>query len=304
MKWVVLFVFCFSPLTWGKEYKKNIVDRAHRNFSNRILRFSNEVDAFFADDQHDDLVNKSRLQVSLNTRFREAAGPVVIPDIDFRLVLPRTEKRFRLFIENENEDTDSETSETRIDRQNNNARSESSAAGIRYMINQTGIKFYTDTGIIVNVPPEAFARFTASRDITFKYWILKFKEQVRYVVDDGIRSTTDLNFDKRLTHKLMLRMMNQAVWTDEDYIITFENGPSLFQTISDRIGLSYHAHVISVNSPNFIVTNYILQATYRQELYGRWLFMNLTPFTNFPRENNFGRVPGFLVRFDAIFGHI
>ena len=68
--------------------------------------------------------------------------------------------------------------------------------------------------------------------------------------------------------------------------------------------MQYHAHVITVNKPNFEVANYLLQITYRQNLYAKWLFMNLTPFVNFPREQNFHRTPGFILRFDMIFGHI
>ena len=301
---IILFV-CFNA--HAKKFRKNRVDRAHRNFSNGIVYFSNEVDAFFADDKHAGLPNRSSLKLSFITNFREASGPYTVPDINYSLVLPRTEKRLRLVLENENEDIQNETYATNYQRQRanrNRSPQDSTAAGIRYMVEKSGIKFYQDTGVIVDVPPKAFVRWTVRKEIMLRDWLLKLREQIRWVNTTGIRSTLNIDFDRGLTRNLLLRMVNDTLWNDTDYTVTFENGPSLFQRIDEKKALQYHAHVITNNKPNFEVSNYLLQITYRQNVYKDWLFMNLTPFVNFPRELNFHRTPGFLFRFDMIFGSI
>lgn len=304
MKLILLVTVIFAFNAHAKKYRKSAIDKAHRKFSKRILYFSNEVDAFFANDKHEGLPNRSKLKLSFTTHFQEAAGPYVIPDINYSLVLPRTEKRLRLVLENENEERQNETSATNYKRQGAKPPQESTSAGLRYMIKKTGVKFYSDTGIIVDVPPKAFVRLTAKRDFMLTNWLLKVREQVKWVNTTGVTSTLNIDFDRGLTRKWLLRMVNDTLWNDQDYIVTFENGPSLFQRIDKKKAMSYHAHAITVNKPEFLVANYLLQVTYRQELYGKWLFMNLTPFANFPREKNFHRTPGFIVRFDAIFGHI
>ena len=114
----------------------------------------------------------------------------------------------------------------------------------------------------------------------------------------------DVDFDKRLNETFLFRFVNNVRWDDQDYIIGLENGPSLFQKLSEKKALSYHAHVFSESQDNLYVTNYLLQITYRQNLYKSWFFVNVTPFLNFPRERKFQRTPGLLVRFDTIFGHI
>ena len=285
--------------------KKSLIDQYHQRLSKRVLRFSNSIDDFFADSQHGDLVNRSQLIIQFDTFIREARGPVVVPEINYRLILPRTEKRLRLFIENENQDTRSETSKARnaspeTKRPNDN----NSAAGLRYSVEKSGIKFYQDTGIIASVPPKVFLRLGAKKTVEFTEWILKVHERLRWINTTGITSDLDLDFDKRLTRKVILRMVNNVFWNDQDYILRFENGPSLFQKLGRHSALSYHAHVISENEPNFIVTNYILQMTYRRRVYSNWLYMDVTPYMNFPRDRNFVRTPGMIVSFDAVFGHI
>lgn len=302
----VLLLLTASTNVFSKPFaKKNTVDSYHERFSSKILAFSDSIDGFFADSQHQELDNKSKLIIQFDTFFRESRGPVVVPDLNYRLILPRTQKRLRLFVENENQDTRSETSKA-LNTQNNTARpnENNSAAGIRYLVKKSGINFYQDTGIIVAVPPRVFLRVGAKKTIEFTEWILKIHERLRWLNTTGFTSDLDFDFDKRLTRSHILRFVNNMFWNDQDYFIRLENGPSLFHKISKDKALSYHAHVQSVNEPDFLITNYVLQVSYRQKLYKKWLFMDVTPFVNFPRENNFGRVPGLILGFDAVFGHI
>jgi len=303
----ILFFFAiFIDIAHSKEfYKKNMVDKAHQSVSKSIANLSDNIDSFFADNKHEDVPNRSKLKISFDTYFREGRGPYVIPELNYQLVLPRTEKRLRLVFENENEDKKSETSKVRTNQtRNNNANDNRTSAGLRYMVEKSGIEFYSDAGIIVNIPPVVFTKFTAKKTIEFTNWILKVNEQIKWVNNKGLTSDLDLDFDKQLTRKYLLRMVNNTFWNDTDYVIRFENGPSLFHRISDEKALSYHAHVITVNEPDFVVENYLLQVTYRQLAYSNWLYFSISPFVNFPRTENFHRTPGLVVGFDAIFGKI
>lgn len=305
MKFILIYILLFSSEIIAKEYyKKNIVDKAHETVSERVLRFSDGIDEFFADSKHEKIKNKSKMKLSFDTHFREGRGPYITPEIDFRLVLPRTERKLQLFIENEDSDNGSDTSQSPVAASSNSQEDNDLTAGLKYVVEKSGIQFSSGSGIIVSVPIVVFAKFSASKSIKFTEWILKIQEQVKWVNNNGITSNLDLDFDKRLTRKHILRMVNNTFWNDQDYIVRFENGPSLFHSINRKIAMAYHAHIITVNEPQFAVANYLLQVTYRQKLYGNWLYMNLSPFVNFPRTENFHRTPGFLVSFDAIFGHI
>jgi hypothetical protein len=306
MKFLILNLLILpSSNAFSKDYyQKNIVDRAHERFSKQILRLSSSIDNFFADSKHEDLQNRSKLKISLDTYFVESRGPHAIPDVNYRLMLPRTERRLQLFIEKEDDDNKDETSESKAAGKNAQDEDNDLTAGLRYMVEKSGIRFSWDNGVIVNVPMVVFSRFTAKKKILFDQWVLKVNQQVKWVNDNGFTSDLDLDFDKKLSRKFILRMVNNTFWNDQDYVVRFENGPSLFHQINRKMALSYHAHVVTINKPEFVVDNYILQITYRQLIYSKWLYMNISPFTNFPRINNFHRVPGLTVGFQAIIGHI
>ena len=99
------------------------------------------------------------------------------------------------------------------------------------------IKFFTDTGVIVEIPPRVFVRFTANKNIPLNSWLFRIKEQLKWVNNNGIASDLDLNFDYGISRNLLLRFVNNIRWNDQDYIATFENGPSLFQKISNKKGI-------------------------------------------------------------------
>ncbi len=302
---ILIAIFLSLPVHSKDYYKKNIVDKAHEKLTQQIIKLSNEIDEFFADTKHsDNSINKSKLKISLDTYFREGRGPYMTPEINYQLVLPKTQRKLQLFIENEDESKEDETERTKFKTAKEDDEENDVSAGLRYAIEESGIDFSFDTGVLVNVPIVVFSKFRAKKRIPFDQWVLKVNEEVKWVNDEGFTSDLDLDFDKRLSRKLILRMVNNAFWNDEDYTIKFENGPSLLQKLSKKSALSYHAHVITVNKPEFVVENYITQITYRERIYKKWLFFQVSPFINFPRERNFHRTPGLVLSFDAIVGHL
>ena len=86
--------------------------------------------------------------------------------------------------------------------------------------------------------------------------------------------------------------------------MNFKNGTSWFQTINEKMGLSYNLLAMSSNTPSFAVNNYVASIGFRQLLYKEWFFWTITPALSFPRENNFHRTPSLALRFDVILGSI
>ncbi len=300
------FILFYLLMPFAMAFSQNddsMIDRTHLNFSNKVLALSDKIDHLFADDKHNTLENKSSLRISFDTYFREAAGPYIIPDINYRLRLPNTEKRLQLFIQNQ--DKEDETSEAKIDQERSEEReTRDYTAGLRYILSKGGIHLSTDTGIIFTIPPQFFLRLNIKKKVNWKKWSFKFDEQIKWVYQGKTTSDMDLDFDRRLNEKFLLRLVNNIYWTDETYNLTFENGPSLFQRINKDKAVSYHAHVITENYPVDAVTNYLLQVTYQENLYKNWFFLQISPFINFPRLRNFHRTPGLKIGFEFILGYI
>ena len=302
-KFILVLTLLFSiPVSYGQEEEINTIDKTHKDISNYIINFTEGIDEYFANGRYSEITNESQLRLSMLTRFKEADHPEYEPDINLRMDVPRTQKRLQLVIEPSDSDERSETSDSQEGRRS--PRNDSTTnAGLRYVIDATGIKFSSGAGVVVGLPMKVFMRGTARKQIDFTEWKLKIREELLWINTDGLSSDLDVDFYKDISKTLEFKFVNNATWDEENEIIEFENGPSLFQTITDRRGISYHAHVFTVNKPEIMVTNYLLQITYTQNILKKWIFANFTPFINFPRENNFHREPGFNIRFDMLFGY-
>ena len=300
---VAILIFTIgSALAETEDSELNTIDETHKDISEYIIDITESIDEYFANGRYSEMTNESQLRLSMLVRFRESVHPEYEPDINFRMDVPRTQKRLQLVIEPSDSDERSATSDSQEGRRGSK-NANSTNAGLRYVIDATGIKFSSGTGIILGIPTKLFVRGTARKEIKFSDWRLKVEEELLWINTDGLSSEFDADFHKDLSKTLEFKIVNNATWDEEDEIIEFENGPSLFQTITDRKGISYHAHVFTVNKPNIEVSNYLLQITYTQNLFKKWIFGNFSPFINFPRTNNFHREPGFNIRFDALFGY-
>lgn len=308
--------FTFSQELDTKKKRSSFIDKTHDLLSDRILSFSDSIDQFFANERRDDVINRSQLRFSTTTVKREGVLPFTSGDLQYNLILPRTQRRLRLFVEgqgsNESEDKDSSVDEN-IDSsatssgqtRTRNTSANKTSAGLRYIGKTAGIQTATDAGIRVNWPPQVFARLRLRRDVKLNiYWKLRPREELLWVDREGWRSTTNVDFDRKMNMDLLFRFVNKMQWNDNDFALNFTNGPSLFQKIDDTKGFSYHAHIHSTNVPTAKVENYLASINYRQLLYKKWFFWELTPKLEFPRELNFHRTTSMTIKFEVLIGDI
>lgn len=230
MKFLLILTLLISNQAIAKTKKKRIkrfVDKTHASISNKITRISEDIDNFFSNQKHEDdeVENRSRLELGIETRFLEAQDPIVTPDINFRLILPKTERKLQLIVQNENAEEESETQNANINNQTQERRNTGTAAGVRYLVEKSGIKFYSDTGIIVSLPIQVFFRVGAKKKVKInEKWTLKIDEQLRWVNTRGFRNDLDFDFDRRINDFYLFRFVNNFDWNDQDYIITYETG--------------------------------------------------------------------------------
>ncbi len=301
---VILLLF-FLPLQVFGQVQYAWLDNTHQKLSNKVLDYSESIDLWIANTTEDKKKNTSTLTVSFKTLVREGRGPVGIPEIDYRLLLPNTERKLNLIISQEDKDDD--TSEAQSVSENSNATklTDQTSAAVGYLFETAGIKYTIKTGVLVNIPIRIFSELTLSKDIELnKNWVLKNREVVKWVNTDGFYSDTDVDFERKLSDNLKFRFINNMFWDDQSYLVSFKHGPSLFQKIDNKRSLSYHAHFTTVSNPSWFVTNYILQIKYHQLLYKKWLFGSIEPFINFPKDKNFHRTPGLILNLDMIFGDV
>ena len=294
---IIIFILFTSLLSAGER-----ADRVHEKISKEITSFATTIDQFFANKKTLNYENRTRLRIFTDTFFRESKKPLTHGNINFQLILPGTEKRFQLIIESKEEDQDSKNVPTAGTDKSVNTNTK---AGVRYLFKTPNIKTTLSTGILFRgVEPQLFTRLRFRKNFILKSWLFNPEQEIEYITNEGVSTTTELDFDKKINDSFLFRFVNNATWNNTDFEINFSNGPSLFHIINERIAISYNARFISSDAPELAVNDYSLSFGFRQLLYSEWFFWTFSPALNFPREEDFRRVPSLSVRFEVILGHI
>jgi len=290
---------------------ENFADHVHDSLSSRILVFANTIDNFFGSDRAQIEANKTRLRFYTDTFKGEGSDPITEGNMKFQLVLPKTQNRLRFVVES-SEDKDEQASSkgspgasTSTNRTTGEKLRDVTTAGFRYILDVADLKTSVGTGIKFDeLSPRPFIRFRIFKDHAIEKWLFRPRQELLWVSEEGNSTDTDLNFDKELSKNWLFRIVNNMQWNDQDYIVNFQNGPSWFHKVSEKIGMSYNAHVFTASRPIYSIINYSLSIGYRQLLYKDWFFWTLSPAVNFPRVNNFHRTPSATVRFEVVLGYI
>lgn len=283
------------------------IDTTHEAISSRILRLSNRIDSFFGDKRIEEESNDTRIRLFTRTSLEEASDLETENNYVIQLRLPRTEKRLQFVVRSDEDEDEPEAVNAPTERGSRGAReglADKTTAALRFLLDVSDIKFSSDMGVRVGLPPQVFARARFRRNFQFGKWIFRPIEKLLWVDREGWYSQTDMNFDRRLNDSWLFRFANKLEWDDQDHILHFRSGPSWFQKVNDQIGLSYNMLSYWEDTPEWAVNNFALSVGFRQLLYKEWFFWEIAPVVNFPREENFHRTPGISVKFEAIFGHI
>ena len=72
--------------------KSNYLDKLNKSIGKTVVNFSNDVDSLFGGNSKAEVINKSQLGLSWFIEKVEGQDVAHSPEVDLRLVLPRTEK--------------------------------------------------------------------------------------------------------------------------------------------------------------------------------------------------------------------
>jgi hypothetical protein len=321
LKFLIIFISLFSTLSLAKKRQDpNTVDQSHQTLSKSIFLFTNRVDQFFGGEDADDNANGSTVRIFTRARQNEGEAPTYDEEIRFNLVLPQLQRRVDDSVQ---ELLGRETSQQRKERlakeknrkkskkkKNNNKKKrvkKNSQQGIlESLYNASRLwRINVQTGVNVDWPPQPYVRLKLFRNFFFTQWQMKPLQEIEWVDRQGWRTRTEVNFDKRLSERLLFRIENRMDWSEVLPELRFRNGPSLIHQITGKIGMSYNFRILSTNNvSSHAITNYSTSISYRQDLYKGWLFMSITPALDFPEATGFVKVPSLTLQFDVLFGSV
>lgn len=298
-----------------KASDSNLIDHVHATLSGDIEGVAKSIDNFFGTQRADDEANNTRIRFYTISTKLEGQNPTTQGDLRIQLVLPKTQRRLQLVIESDENDPNDQSNNSASTTQNSvgvpdgpsnlQRTADATSAALRYIVDAAGVRTSFDSGLRFVGKPQIFYRLRFRKNIKLsEKWVFRPVEQIRWLQDEGHFSDTDLDFDRGINHKWSFRFQNNILWNDQDYYVSFINGPSWYHRTTSKIGMSYNVRIQSSNTAAFSVNNYSLSIGYRQLLYKNWFFWTLTPALTFPRENNFHKTPSLTIRFDVILGRV
>ncbi len=283
---------------WGSTL--NWVERIRDNRSENVGQLGRYVDSLFAGEDIDDLPNKSYVRLSVKGTVSELENRRdTDAGIKIKLDLPNTKRRWKLFFESDN--TDTERLDQKVRGVTDSTQSES-VGGLRLESDRSkNWLFSTDVGIRGRIPLDPFARFKARRDWELgSPWTLTFDHEDWYFHEKGFGTESSLDFHRPITEDYFLSIVTAAQFQDRYNVIELAQSITTTHFIDDRQAIAYGVGVLGVNKPSVKATAYYVSANYQRRIHKDWLFMEVTPELLFPRIEDFRPKWSLTVEFKAI----
>jgi hypothetical protein len=277
-----------SPAEEREERSYELLDKTQNIFGTRVNALANRLDSFFATERADDELGRSLIRLRSNYTIRERAVGNLANRYSFNLRLPSLEERFKWDYYRKKDDVKDDEGEARARKQQKSQ----------------GWLFNADAGVNATIPPRLVTRARLRRNIQTGDVVHRFVEQLIYVTDEnGLSEETRLDSDLQLDKDWLFRFINSKRWRILKKEFVTNHGPTLVHQLSDDDGFNYGFIMNSVVEEGaWYVSSYTLSVNYRRNLYKNWIYLDLVPGLDFPKNWSFRRTPFFIVQLEMLFG--
>ena len=274
------------------------LDSYRDSASEYVTDFANWIDNFFADDRIYDEKQGSYIKLNILQTYFEDDEPVYDAQIKAKLDIPKTQKRLQLFVESIDAD-ESDTQQTSIDETIEN---QEQSIGFRYLNLDSKLwKITTIAGVRINQGIDPLGRIKFRRLTEKGLWTYRFTESIFWFESDGAGETTRFDMDHPLTKRLLFRSTTQATWKNINDYFDLGQDLILFHNINKRKSLAYQVGARGIRDSRLYTTDYFYSVRYRQEMHRNWLFLDIIPSINHPRENDFKPVRSITLKLEIVF---
>ena len=280
------------------------IDSSQRYISSGLNSLATNLDEFFANEKPYYDSSESYLRLDFSFIFNEDGKVRSTNDVNFKLRLPNTEKKFQLVFETDTAESDSSSTQTKnINITESEKENEKEYfAGIQATLKDVEHwHFRTATGLRITDRLDPFMRINMDWRDKYGNWSLHWNENPYWSNSTGWGLNSLFEFDRNISAKILFRSSSLASWTATLDYFNLSQVFSIFQVLSDKSALSYQAGVYGVNKPEILTTNYLLSMNFRRNIHKDYLFFEITPQINYPETDNFSPEHTITFKFDMIF---
>lgn len=308
----IFFLFVQSLPVSGQEssfskiqnYFGRKLDAAQEFASDNIFYATNKMDSFFGDVKSLEYDNGSRLRVY--SIFEKREGQNITPELNyrFRIRLPALQEKLHLELFRNDASAEKNTPTDESVLSTDQARATNSPLlGLGYGLDLLkGFETRIGTGVKLSLPPDFYIYFRSKKDITLGDFLLTISPNWIYSFKDNLTTNVFVDLDRNLGDSVLARFSNTYSRNENTRIIYTSHGPSLFHKLSDRRTISYNVRANFSDATKYSIVNYIFQIDLRQKIYKNWVFYDLIPYIDWPKDKDFNREHGIIFKLEFIFG--
>lgn len=248
--------------------------------------------------------NESYLRLGFAAESEYSDPAQFKPELRFRLDVPTTQKKLRLVIESESDEL-IPLSERERDRQLTQPnRTETDTTGALRFLSQVGdaINLSTDVGGRLKLPPEMFVRTTASKGWQLDdVWALNVQQRLYYYHTRGWGARSWFGTDRSLGNGWHFYTSSELEWLHQDRKFELAQIFSTRKRLSHRSVITPRLAALGESQPSWRSSSYFADVTWRYRLYENWLYAELIPALEFPRDKNFKDQASVVFRIEMYF---
>ena len=276
------------------EYRKqgmffSWLDSLDESVGSSIEYVARNMDDYLSDSTDNYKSSGSYLRVRQNYIIRERGITESPTQISFKLRLPNTEKKLKLFFETSAErnpyDISTSTKEappaTTVEN-TNYAVGLQGESGERY-----GWKYKPTLGANIDSGVDPFLRFRFTKEIKFVKWDINWQETPYWYNSIGWGIDSYFEMNKRISENALFRSATFAGWVYKTDNADLSHVFSVFHKLDDKKNMAYYAGVYGLTQPRISTTEFLVGITYRQELHKHYLFFEVEPQIRYLKTNRF-----------------
>lgn len=267
------------------------------------------VDALFQNEKYINETKKSFLRISTDYAYNSIEKNDLNVRLGASLALNKSIKNLKLYLSGFNQDNvDDITKRKKYD-------DEKPEIGVSYLIElKNNIETKYSLGIR-NLYPYIRGRFSYLKDTGS--WSIEPVQTIEYSIKNEFKEDTTLYLDKEIIKKVKFRLEFSRGTKTDTKGMDYDSVASIFWTPQTKTGLrlsqgiygnTKYEHIINKTTGESEIysgiNNYETTLTFRQNIYRKWLFYEVSPGVSFQKQYDFDPNYRFYIRIDAFFGKI
>ena len=166
---------------------------------------------------------------------------------------------------------------------------------------EDGWEFKPGIGMRLSSDVNVHFKLRANRKFYFGRWSANWLESAYWYRLTGTEIDSIFEMDRKITEKDLFRATTYARWTHTNQYFDLNQSFAMFHTLSKRRAVSYFIGAYGTSEHTTHITHYATGAAYRQLIHKDYLFIEVAPQIQFPRERGFHSEFSILFRIEMIF---